>query len=403
MFWSTEGNSNGQNEYIGLVKNRWESFVFSNEWGPRISRHLIFWLAWLLFHGIIYGSFWRGGGAYTFQDSIWNAITRAYYISFTEAFLFMPAHLFLSYGIIYFLFPRYLFQRKYFQLIAGFAVLLLLTASFSHVLSITVIREFRQSLNIPNGVNTFLFGLMAGLRGSNTVAGFAAAIKLMKVWYQKNEEAQKLEKAKLRAELESLRNQLHPHFLFNTLNSLYSLTLHQSKQAPQMVVRLSELLRYILTDCNQPAVPLKTEIALLTNYIELEKIRVGDRLDVSIRVPADTEQYQIAPLLLLPFIENSFKHGVRDQSDAVWISMFLDVRDDHLHFQLVNGKSQHPNTLMQSTGIGLQNVQKRLELLYPNQYKLRLTETDDTFIVNLIVPLAVVSEREPNQLEPAEV
>lgn len=383
------------------MKNGWEKFVFSKEWGYRISRHLVFWLAWLLFHGIIYGSFWRGG-SYSFQDSLWETITHSYFISFTEALIFMPAHLFLSYGIIYFLFPRFLFQRKYFQLIAGFAVLIFLTATFSHLLSGTLIKEFRQSMNIPNGVNTFLFGLMAGLRGSNTVAGFAAAIKLIKVWYQKNEEAQKLEKEKLRAELDSLRNQLHPHFLFNTLNSLYSLTLHQSKQAPQMVVRLSELLRYILTDCNQPVVPLKTEIALLTNYIELEKIRVGERLDVSIRVPSDTEQYSITPLLLLPFIENSFKHGIREQAEVAWISVFVDVRDDQLQFQLVNSKSPHPDPLKISTGIGLQNVQKRLDLLYPDQYKLKLTETDDTFVVNLVVPLAFAAAHAPKP-EPAVV
>ncbi len=383
------------------MKNGWEKFVFSKEWGYRISRHLVFWLAWLLFHGIIYGSFWRGG-SYSFQDSLWETITHSYFISFTEALIFMPAHLFLSYGIIYFLFPRFLFQRKYFQLIAGFAVLIFLTATFSHLLSGTLIKEFRQSMNIPNGANTFLFGLMAGLRGSNTVAGFAAAIKLIKVWYQKNEEAQKLEKEKLRAELDSLRNQLHPHFLFNTLNSLYSLTLHQSKQAPQMVVRLSELLRYILTDCNQPVVPLKTEIALLTNYIELEKIRVGERLDVSIRVPSNTEQYSITPLLLLPFIENSFKHGIREQAEVAWISVFVDVRDDQLQFQLVNGKSPHPDPLKISTGIGLQNVQKRLDLLYPDQYKLKLTETDDTFVVNLVVPLAFAAAHAPKP-EPAVV
>ncbi|MFZ5972378.1 MAG: hypothetical protein ACOYXA_12370 [Bacteroidota bacterium] len=119
-------------------------------------------------------------------------------------------------------------------------------------------------------------------------------------------------------------------------------------------------------------------------------------------MPSDTEQYSIAPLLLLPFIENSFKHGIREQAEVAWISVFVDVREDQLHFQLVNGKSPHPDPLKISTGIGLQNVQKRLDLLYPDQYKLKLTETDDTFVVNLVVPLAFAAVYEPKP-EPAAV
>jgi sensor histidine kinase YesM len=374
-----------------------EKFVFSDEWRYRVARHLSFWLAWLVFHGIIYGSFWRGGGSQAFGTTFSEALARSLFISFTEAILFMPAHLFLSYSIIYFLFPRYLFSKKYIKLLAGFVLLLFITAILSHLTATTIIKEFRESIGLSFGSNTLLFGLMAGLRGSNTVAGFAAAIKLIKYWYIKTEENQKLEKEKLNAELQALRTQLHPHFLFNTLNNLYSLTLHQSSKAPQMVIRLSELLRYILTDCNQPLVSLKTELDMLTNYIELEKSRLGDRLHVDVHTKGDVSGYQIAPLLLLPFLENSFKHGVRDQIEPVWVSLHLEVEEGKLTLRLINTKSSLDTSPMKSTGIGLQNIQKRLQLIYPKQHQLKITDTEESFIVNLAVPLELTTVSEDRE------
>ena len=369
------------------MQSRWENFVFSKNWNWRLARHFSFWLAWLIFHGVIYGSFWRGGGDYTIHRTFGEAMLRAFYVSFTEALIFMPVHLFLSYSIIYFLIPRYLFTKKYFKMVLGFVALLIMTALLSHLTAITAIRAFRQSVGLAGGANPLLFGLMAGLRGSNTVAGFATAIKLIKYWYLKNEDNQQLAQEKLQAELQALRGQLQPHFLFNTLNSLYSLTLHQSPQAPQMVERLSELLRYILTECNKPLVLLQAELSLLKSYIELEKIRFGDRLNIAIDQRGDVEGYSVAPLMLLPFVENCFKHGVRNQLEPVWITLHIEVHEEKLFFKLVNGKQLGHAAPETSTGIGLSNIRKRLELIYPNRHQLKITDAEDTFIVNLTVPL----------------
>jgi sensor histidine kinase YesM len=270
--------------------------------------------------------------------------------------------------------------------VVGLLFFLILTALFSHLISITLISEFRRVAGVGGHTNPLLFGLMAGLRGSNTVAGFAAAIKLIKFWYLKNEESQKLEKEKIQAELLALRNQLHPHFLFNTLNSLYSLTLQQSKQAPNAVERLSDLLRYILTESNKSVVPLKAELSLLRSYIELEKIRIGERLQISFVQQGNIEAFEIAPLLLLPFVENAFKHGVRNQLDPVWITLRAEMEEETFLFQIVNGKSENSDPIT-STGIGLQNIQKRLELLYADRFQLKLTDEGDLFIVTLKVEL----------------
>jgi sensor histidine kinase YesM len=358
-----------------------ELFIFSDKWRYRVSRHIAFWFAWLVFHGIIYGSFWRGG-----DGPFGEGMGSAFFVSFSEALIFMPAHIFLSYAIIYYLLPRFLFKRQYLKLVVGLLFFLILTALFSHLISITLISEFRRVAGVGGHTNPLLFGLMAGLRGSNTVAGFAAAIKLIKFWYLKNEESQKLEKEKIQAELLALRNQLHPHFLFNTLNSLYSLTLQQSKQAPNAVERLSDLLRYILTESNKSVVPLKAELSLLRSYIELEKIRIGERLQISFVQQGNIEAFEIAPLLLLPFVENAFKHGVRNQLDPVWITLRAEMEEETFLFQIVNGKSENSDPIT-STGIGLQNIQKRLELLYADRFQLKLTDEGDLFIVTLKVEL----------------
>ena len=228
---------------------------------------------------------------------------------------------------------------------------------------------------------------MAGLRGSMTVAGFAVAIKLVKMWYLKNVENERLEKEKLKAELEVLKGQLNPHFMFNTLNSIYALALKKSDYTPEAIIKLSQLMRYILTDCNATAIDLCKEIEVLNNYIALEKSRFGERLDITVNIQGIIANKMIAPLLLLPFVENSFKHGTSEIIEQPWISMDLRVSDDTLNFKLINGKARTKTSSMTSPEVGLVNVKKRLALLYPEAYKLILTEDDDTYIASLMLQL----------------
>ena len=228
---------------------------------------------------------------------------------------------------------------------------------------------------------------MAGLRGSNTVAGFAAAIKLVKHWYFKKEENTLLEKEKLKAELEVLKVQLQPHFLFNTLNNLYSLILQQSKQAPEVVLKLSELLRYILTESAKSKIPLTRELSILKNYINLEQLRFGNRLDTNINIQGDLDNKLIAPLLLLPLIENAFKHGANEIIEQPWMSLDIVVNENRLKFKLINGKATQLEKNLFSSGIGLQNLEKRLSLLYPDKYDLRITNEDESFLVSLHLAL----------------
>jgi sensor histidine kinase YesM len=351
------------------------NFVLSNKLPYRLGRHTLFWLVCLIFFGFIYGSFWR------FEN-----INHAH--AFVEALIFLPMHIFMSYLIIYFLLPRYLFTGKYFSLLIGIIVLVPLTAIISFLISQWVINPYRQAMNLPLASNSLFLGFMAGLRGSNTVAGFATAIKLVKYWYFKKEENALLEKEKLKAELEVLKGQLQPHFLFNTLNNLYSLVLLKSKDAPEVVLKLSELLRYILTESAKDKIRLTEELSIIKAYIALEQLRFGTRLDLTINIRGEIEDKWIAPLLILPIVENAFKHGANEMLEQSWVSLDISVADKQLKLKLINGKAVgNAGLVAYSTGIGLQNLQKRLNLIYPGKHELKTHSESETFMVSLQLEL----------------
>lgn len=353
------------------------NLALSDKFSYRLGRHFLFWGLCVVFFGTIYGSLWNYGpkGA--------NA--------YVEAVMYLPLHMFMSYMIIYFLFPRYLFTGKYFSLTVGIIILIPMTALLSFLFSQWWITPYREALGIEPPSKNLYSGFMAGLRGSNTVAGFVAAIKLVKHWYFKKEENTLLEKEKLKAELEVLKAQLQPHFLFNTLNNLYSLILQQSKQAPEVVLKLSELLRYILTESAKNKILLTRELSILKDYIALEHIRFGSRLDMTINIHGDLDNKLIAPLLFLPLVENTFKHGANEILEQPWMSLDIAVNENTLKFKLINSNATRSEISAFSSGIGLQNLNKRLLLLYPGKHELRIVNEGESFLVSLLLEL------EPNE------
>jgi len=211
--------------------------------------------------------------------------------------------------------------------------------------------------------------------------GLAVAIKLFKEWFRQRENALKSENEKVKIELESLRSQIHPHFLFNTLNNLYSLTLSSSSVASMVVVHLSDLLRYMLYECKEQQVQLEKELQMLKKYVELEKLRYGSRLDISFTISGIIKEIGIAPLLLLPFIENSFKHGVSEEIDQCWITIHVHLEKNKFILQVSNSRQKPQENII--GGLGMENVRKRLQLLYPDTYMMKITEEDEIYIVRL--------------------
>ena len=360
-------------------------FIFSNAPKYRIWRHASFWVAWWLFQGFLY-SFVGIINTEGYATRLLEAMI--------EALIFLIPHMFLSYSLMYLVIPQFLIKQKYWQAVAGVVVACLLTTLISSSLAITVIASIRKNLagyRYEGSVDGIRFGfhysLMAGLRGAITIGGMAAAIKLMKYWYMKEQRNLQLQKENFEGKLQLLKAQIHPHFLFNTLNNIYSHTQDTSPVASRLVSGLSDLLRFILYECNQPLVPLSKELKMIEDYTSLERIRYGSELELHIDLPTETRSLYIAPLLLLPLIENCFKHGTSKVLDQPWISLHIDIRDKQMQMKLLNGKVNERESEESGQGIGIDNVRKRLELIYPGAHELTITNTEEVFVVSLKVEL----------------
>lgn len=229
--------------------------------------------------------------------------------------------------------------------------------------------------------------LLAGLRGAITIGGVAAAIKLMKHWYIHQQKNLQLEKESIKTQLELLKAQIHPHFLFNTLNNIYAHTQNTSPVASGLLISLSDLLRYIIYDGNAAMVPLQKELTMINDYIRLEKMRYGESLDLYTDLPSNAQDLSIAPLLLLPLVENSFKHGTSTMLDQPWINLRIEIKHNRMIMKLVNGKINNKTADHNSSGIGIKNVKQRLSILYPGKHELTISNEEDVFIVNLKIDL----------------
>jgi sensor histidine kinase YesM len=292
---------------------------------------------------------------------------------------FMPGHLIFAYSLMYWVIPRFLLKGKIALSIVYMLLFLTIAMYYLRLADTYLVHySFYRKIWVPRSFPRNIFALFS-------VAWIAVSIKLVKYWYLEKEVQQKLEKEKLTVELQLLKSQLHPHFLFNTLNNLYSLTLEGSAQAPQAVLQLSALLRYMLYECNEPLADLRKEIEVLKTYIALEKFRWRDRVDISTSFTGDIDDQSIAPLLLLPFVENAIKHGMRTELAQCWMSLHLHVEKDVLTFKMTN--STGAAMPADSGGLGLQNVQRRLNLLYPG-HQLKIIRDDHTFTVSLTIRVA---------------
>lgn len=300
--------------------------------------------------------------------------------SFLNALFFLPGHFIMVYPLLYFLIPRYLLHHKYWQFFLGVLILIILSVSYTAIgqLSVSDMRDFKDTTFVV-GRNVLPFVHIGAL---------ASSIKLLKHWYLQRRQTLEAEQQRTVAELKLLKAQLHPHFLFNTLNNLYSHTLESSPKSPEIVLKLSGLLRFMIYESNVARIPLSKEIELLQDYISLEQLRYGERLEMSITINGDVDNYQIAPMLLLPFLENAFKHGTSRQIDQCWISFNIAVEHSRMSFKLINSIDPLSDAKGdRSGGVGLDNVTRRLKLLYKDKYDIETMKLEEVFVVNLNLTL----------------
>lgn len=292
------------------------------------------------------------------------------------------------YLIVYYLTPKFLPRKKYllFSLSVLIATLIHLTIFIGLGYWVFGISKFPA----PEQLGFFVRSSQTIIVGAPAACFIFLTIKMFKTWYQKQTEKQMLLKANADVEIQLLKAQVQPHFLFNTLNNIYSFTLDKSSKAEQLVAQLSDILKYMITDCEAEFIPLEKEITILKNYIALEKVRYGNRLEIEAFFGNNHQGKSIAPLLMFPFVENSFKHGTSKMLDHPWIKIGIEINEDDLFFSLSNSKPSSEDNKIYKGGIGLKNAKKRLQLLYPKSHSLTISDGADIFTVELKLPLHAI-------------
>lgn len=327
--------------------------------------HLAFWLTVLVFYTFFFG--------YRSVD---------YRITFSFVAILLPVTMLTTYFLNYRLIPRYLFKKRYGKFILYF-IYTLIVSFFIEMLTVMGIFILVARMNMselhPSNTNAIL--LIAGMY---VVVFLGVAVKLVNHYNSNQVEIEKLKKEKVEAELKFLKAQLHPHFLFNTMNNLYALTLEKSDRASDVVLKLSEMLDYVLYECRDDLVPLAHEIKQVKNYFELEGLRFGNRLDAQFDHDGVKGKVMVPPMILLTLAENSFKHGVSKTMEHSWIRLNVREEDGKVAFIIANSKGPVNHREKEiSGGIGLQNLHDRLELIYKGEYKLDFRGDTKSFEVQL--------------------
>lgn len=340
----------------------------------RYALHFCFWLCIFLYDVII-----------------WGLVDGKYEEKLVSTSTELPVKIAAAYFTLYVLIDRLLLRSRYLAFVFGLLASMFVVGLLLRGISFYILypKFYPEGLQIPL---FYLPKILIAIFYTYSWVAILATFYIMRRYYTHQQMAQvyqqaaeKLEKEKLEAELKLLKSQINPHFLFNTLNSLYVLALNNSQRTPVMIHKLSELMSYMLYESNQAEVLLDQEVEYIRNYIALEKIRYGERVEISFNVYNNQNELRIAPLLLLPFVENSFKHGVRNQLDNGWISIELDIVDDEIVFKVENSKVAKPTA--KQAGIGLRNVMKRLDYLYPDTHSLAIFDEPDTYMVVLKIGL----------------
>ena len=336
-----------------------------------ISSQILFWIGYFTFNTIRWGSFYSDY-AYSFKSNL---------IEF-------PFHIALSYIFIFYLLPK-LFNGK----VIDFFTLLVISLGIALVLKFLVAYYFTSGDVMPEyaGITSTLNLAYATsyLLGQIYVIGFVTAIKLAIDWIKQKEYLTETNEMLLENELKYLRSQIQPHFFFNTLNNLYSLTIDKSDKAPDLILKLSDLMKYFLYETGKEFQTLENEISHIKDYIEIEKLRYDENLKVNFNINSKTKKVIVKPLILIPLVENAFKHGARNSKKNGYITIDLNATSNLLDFRIENSFEKPTKKIKaQIGGIGLTNLKKRLDLNYgPDFFNLDIIKEKNKYIAHLKIKL----------------
>lgn len=332
--------------------------------------HIIFWIIYFILNTLRWGSYYSD-----------------YLYSFKSNLLGFPIHITLCYLNLYFLMPKFVYEKKYltYTALVFLSIFLMVFVKFNltyYLLNTNVWPEgpvVTNTLTIDYAVDMMI--------GELYVITFVTAIKITMDWLIEHKRLTDLEKLQLETELLFLRTQISPHFFFNTLNNIYSLAIEKSEKTPKIILKLSELMRYLLYETKLKRQSLEKEILCIQNYLDLERIRYGELLSINMDISGNIKNKKIAPIMLLSFVENSFKHGANKNIGKIRIDISFKIVDDFLYFSISNPTpaiTNYKQSFDSKGGIGLRNVKKRLALGYnKDEYKLSIKNKDNKYIVNL--------------------
>ena len=336
-----------------------------------ISSQILFWIGYFTFNTIRWGSFYSDY-AYSFKSNL---------IEF-------PFHIALSYIFIFYLLPK-LFNGK----VVDFFTLLIISLGITLVLKFQVTYYFSGGDVMPEfaGITSKIDLTYATsvILGEIYVITFVTAIKLAIDWIKQKEYLTETNEMLLENELKYLRSQIQPHFFFNTLNNLYSLTIDKSDKAPDLILKLSDLMKYFLYETGKEFQTLENEISHIKDYIEIEKLRYDENLKVNFNINSKTKKVIVKPLILIPLVENAFKHGARNSKKNGYITIDLNATSNLLDFRIENSFEKPTKKIKaQIGGIGLTNLKKRLDLNYgPDFFNLDIIKEKNKYIAHLKIKL----------------
>ena len=375
--WSCEageiskvGDEVGAKTYIPAMINRMK-LKYS-----RVAQHLLFWGAYFIFLFLI--SLLRSNEG---RD-----------VSFHLPFELLQVAVMISvvYMNLNILIPRYFEMRKFFL----YGLLMIIVVLLNGGILVSLMRIFPDFSPpfILRDRPSYMFVLPMAFMQLSLVA-VTSALHFMREnlrLHQESLSVKDLESRQLKAELDSLKAHVNPHFLFNSLNNIYSHSLLESPQTPDLILKLSGLLNYIIYECQDEQVRLEKEMEFLTNYIALEKVRIDESVQVDFKMDVTDSSMMIAPLLFVPLIENAFKHGANISSGQPFIDVELKQDNGKLKFRCTNLRDNFDDDMKSAVsvgGIGLENVRKRLDLIYPGKHDFEIKDDGHEFSVHLNITI----------------
>lgn len=334
-----------------------------------VALHVTFWVVYTIIFTIT-------DGGYN------NRFDRSFFIELAH----LPLRLIVVYLNYFVLFPKLLLAGKYYR----YAFYTLISLIIAALLQRGIMFYYVNPILYPQTSDVVSYFIPYKLLQAGVIINsplvFMIGFSVLHHVFKLRDKTELLERENLQSELKFLRAQINPHFFFNTLNSLYGLTQEKSDRAPEVVLKLSELMSFVLYETDQERIPLSKELKYIKNYIELEEIRYGDRFVCNLSIHGNTEVL-IPPLLMLPFIENSFKHGIKHESDSGWINITVCVIEKKFIFEIANSIVEIAPSQNGQNGVGIANVKRRLELLYPEGHALLYSKTEKQFKVELEIDL----------------